>query len=120
MRWTNPLPGHRVFTQYAPQDPRIDMERLKQAVGPLPTDEAEQNRTWYRLYKPIADQSIISTVHRDFLSMRDFTALSAILILVMGPLAAYLIADKWVAASFVLLLVVELLFFGWAAANCGI
>ena len=120
MRWTNPLPGHRVFTRYAPQDPRIDMDRLQQIVGTIPTDEAEQNRVWYRLYKPVADQPLISAVHRDFLLMRDFTALSAILILVMAPLAAYLIADKRVAASFGLLLVVELLFFGRAAANCGI
>ena len=120
MRWTNPLPGHRVFTRYAPQDPRIDMDRLKQVVGSIPTDEGEQNRLWYRLYKPVADQPLISAVHRDFLLMRDFTALSAILIFVVAPLAAYLIADKRVAASFILLLVAELLFFGRAAANCGI
>ena len=44
MRWTNPLPGHRVFTRYAPRDPRIDMDRLKQVVGSIPTDEGEQNR----------------------------------------------------------------------------
>ena len=52
--------------------------------------------------------------------MRDFTALSAILILVMAPLVAYLIAAKRVAASFILLLLAELLFFGRAAVNCGI
>lgn len=120
MRWTNPLPAHRVFTRYAPRDPRIDMDRLKQVVGSIPTNESEQNRVWYRLYRQVADQPPISAVHRDFLLMRDFTALSAILILVMAPLAAYLIADKRVAASFILLLVAELLFFGRAAANCGI
>ncbi len=120
LRWTNPLPGHRVFTRYAPRDPRIDMDQLKQVLRTIPTNEDEQNRVWYRLYKPVADQSVINAVHRDFLLMRDFTALAAILILLMAPFAAYLIADKLVAGVFITLLGVELLFFGRAAANCGI
>ena len=120
LRWTNPLPGHRAFTRYAPRDPRIDMDQLKQVLGTIPTDEDEQNRVWYRLYKPIADQPVINAVHLDFLLMRDYTALAAILILLMAPLAAYLIADKRVTGSFIILLGIELLFFGRAAANCGI
>lgn len=120
LRWKNPLPGHRVFTKHAPCDPRIDMAQLKRAVGSIPTDEAEQNRVWYRLYKPIADQPVISSVHRDFLLMRDFTALATIFIVVTGPLAAYLLVEKMAAGIFIAILVGEFLFFRQAAANCGI
>jgi hypothetical protein len=44
LRWKHALPGHRAFSVYAKNDPRIDFVRLQRALGnKLPVDaEAER------------------------------------------------------------------------------
>jgi hypothetical protein len=54
LRWNHALPGHRAFSKYAAADTRIDVVKLKKACGnKFPDDPAEQNSTWYLLYKSI-------------------------------------------------------------------
>ncbi len=47
------LPGHRTFSVYAPNDPRIDIDALRKKAGTFPNDGKEQNAMWYRLFKAV-------------------------------------------------------------------
>lgn len=121
LRWTNPLPGHRAFSKYGPQDPRVDMKKIKTILkNKIPTDSQEQNIVWYRLYKTLPNDPTVMTAHRDFLLLRDYAALSFILIFVFG-FAGFLYI-KNVKVSFLYLFMLFLQFFitRHAAANSGI
>jgi hypothetical protein len=77
LRWRHALPGHRAFSRSAPSDPRIDMARLKRALGnKLPADPEQENRTWYRLYKEVETKPAVRQVHQDFLLMRDYAGMA--------------------------------------------
>src|SRR5687767_12840190 len=47
------LPAHRGFSVHAPADPRIDLQRLRAAVGDFPVAPRDQNSVWYRLFKKV-------------------------------------------------------------------
>lgn len=71
-RVKNALPGCRAFSNYAVGNPRIDLRRLKEAVGgEFPTDPETQNRTWYRLYQQVRDSASIEDAHKEYLLFRD-------------------------------------------------
>jgi hypothetical protein len=80
-RVRNVLPGCRVFTQYGPADVRIDMAALRKNVGELPTDPAEQNVKWYKLYQSVKSDESVVEAHRMFLLFRDASAMSLLLVL---------------------------------------
>ncbi len=73
LRWYHALPGHRAFSKYAQQDPRIDQVRLAQVTNKvaLRSPEAE-NAAWYRLYKEVHNDPSVQQVHREFLLLRDY------------------------------------------------
>jgi len=106
LRFRNALPGHRAFTKLGPADPRVDMEKLKAKLGGLPSDPAEQNKVWYRLYQTVEDQPLVLAIHRDFLLARDFAA-GAMVMAVLFPISCVWFADHWQPAAiyaFVMLL----------------
>lgn len=74
------LPGFEAFTKYGPRDPRIDIAALKKNVGSLPTEPAEQNSKWYKLYKMVPDEPEVMEAHKLFLLYRDMAVLSLPLI----------------------------------------
>ncbi len=80
----NPLPGHRAFTEYAPKDTRIDNDVLKTRLGSIPTDETEQNKTWYKIYKGVSELYTIQDSHKYFLLFRELTSV-AFLFLIVTP-----------------------------------
>src|SRR6266487_2852396 len=41
-RWKHALPGHRAFSKYAQSDPRVDMTRVRRALGNKMPGDAEQ------------------------------------------------------------------------------
>lgn len=96
------LPGTEAFTKYGPTDPRIDMATLKKNVGALPTDPAEQNAKWYKLYKQIANEPEVVEAHKLFLMYRDMAVMSLALI-VLVPVALLVVRaashTPWLAAS---------------------
>lgn len=96
------LPGCEAFSKYGPGDGRIDMAALKKNVGALPTDSAEQNAKWYRLYKQVANEPEVAEAHKLFLMYRDMAVLSLPLILLV-PLAIYFASATsgalWLAAG---------------------
>lgn len=84
------LPAHRAFTKYAPADPRIDLARLEKIHGSaLPTDPKQQNATWYQMYKTVEDKPAVTQVHRDFLLLRDYTALSVLFVVPCAAVALW-------------------------------
>lgn len=120
LRWNHALPGHRAFSKYAMRDPRVApsiIERLN--GGPLPVDPVEQNRLWYQFYKEVEDTPAVRQAHRDFLLMRDFTALCAIFVVFYGAAALYAIPSRRVALVYLLVLFVQYAVVRAAASNYG-
>ncbi len=97
-RWTNPLPGCRAFTKIIEEDPRIDVNRLREKINPLPTEPKEQNSVWYRLYKRHADKQTVLEAHQSYLLTRDMTALSAVLAISFS-VGSFLSAIGWKTAT---------------------
>jgi hypothetical protein len=121
LRWRHALPGHRIFTNYAVRDPRIDvsvLERLND--GPLPVDPAEQNLAWYRIYKTVENDRAVRQVHRDFLLLRDYTGLSAVFLALYGGVGLYAIPSVRTAIIYLLVLIAQYLIARQAASNYGI
>jgi hypothetical protein len=82
------LPGSEAFTKHGPGDSRIDMTSLKKHVGKFPTDPAEQNSRWYKLYKMVANEPEVLEAHKLFLMYRDMAVMSLPLC-VLIPAATY-------------------------------
>jgi hypothetical protein len=99
---TNPLPGCQAFTRHAPADVRIDMVALKKNVGELPTDAAEQNKKWFKLYRMVGDDKTVVEAHKMYLMYRDMAAMSLPLI-VLIPLGLYFVGASatalWISAG---------------------
>jgi hypothetical protein len=93
-KWNHPLPGAHAFTYFGPNDSRVDMVKLAQKMGKLPTDPAQQDRTWYGLYSPLKDDPRILNIHKDYLFYRDYAA-AAVIILVVLPIAALWFIKSW-------------------------
>jgi hypothetical protein len=95
LRWKEALPGHRAFSAHGPADPRIDMAAVKKLCGnKLPSDPAEQNLMWYRLYKSVEHHPSVSHVHKEFLLTRDYAGFAAIFFVAFG-VAAMLTVQSW-------------------------
>lgn len=96
------LPGCQAFSKHSPDDARINMAALKKNVGVLPTEPAEQNTKWFKLYKMVANDPTVVEVHKMYLLYRDMAAMSLPLI-VLVPLALYFVgastAALWIAAG---------------------
>lgn len=120
LRWRHALPGHRAFSDLAPKDPRIDMDRLKKACGnKLPEDPDEQNKVWYGLYKALKTESSIEHVQRDFLLMRDYACFVALATIGFG-VAAFIELNSIQAASlYVAAMIGQFFLVRQAAANYG-
>jgi hypothetical protein len=120
LRWENVLPGHRAFSVYARRDSRIDLGALADAYGRLPTDPTQQNRLWYRIFKTVDDQPHIAQLHRDFLLLRDYTAIALLCLAIYGALALFLIPSGHVCMFYMALLVVQLIVVRQSAFQYGI
>lgn len=82
------LPGHESFSKHAPADTRIDMTALKKSVGAFPTEPAEQNSFWYKLYKKVDGEVAVKEAHRSYLLFRDMASMSVLLLIVV-PIGLY-------------------------------
>lgn len=92
-RWKNPLPGSRVFTQLMQRDTRINTKILEERYSPLPTDPAEQNRLWYKLYKKHENEKSILEAQKHFLLTRELTSVSFLCLLILRT-ASYFFFSK--------------------------
>ncbi len=99
-RWKNALPGHRVFTQIATKDSRINLEELKTKIGTLPKKPVEQNQMWYTIYKKHRNDITVRSEHKKFLLSRDLTAI-ATLFMVFGTIGlAFMNQDLMLTLSY--------------------
>ncbi|MET4149068.1 MULTISPECIES: hypothetical protein [unclassified Bradyrhizobium] len=120
LRMHHALPGHRAFTEYGPCDPRVDMSKVKRQLGnKLPQDPDDQNKAWYRLYKQVEKAPPVESVHRDFLLLRDYTALSLLFVVALGTVAGFAVRPTTVLIGYLGFLVLQFVLVRLAAANCG-
>ena len=89
-RLRDPLPGSRAFSTHIHADPRINPAEISRKHGELPTDPAEQNRLWYRIYRSYESEPAVRDAHRSYLATRDMAALGAVFLITLGPLALVL------------------------------
>ncbi|WP_247394072.1 hypothetical protein [Ralstonia pseudosolanacearum] len=101
-RIANPLPGSQAFTKHAPADARIDVKALAKNVGALPTDPAEQNAKWYKLYRQVSGDAAVAHAHKLYLMYRDMAAMSLLLVPLV-PAALWYAgappASRWIAGG---------------------
>lgn len=119
-RWSDPLPGARAFSELGLGDPRVDMTAVAAKLGGiLPSDPAEQNRVWYRLYKEVHDQPRVAGVHREYLLLRDYSCLAMLILLLLPVLAVWLGLDARPAGFYALCLLLQYLLVRRAASQAG-
>ncbi len=120
LRWTHALPGHRAFSEHAPADPRIDLDRLKHFLGnKLPEEPEAENKAWYRIFKEVEAAPEVQHIHREFLFMRDYTGFSALFLVGLG-VAALLLVQSWkVALTYCLVLLLQFIVVRHVAATYG-
>ena len=119
-RWSHPLPGNRAFTEYAHKDARIDLEVLKKHQDPLPTEPGKQNSLWYKWCEECQSELRINQVHREYLFTRDYTGISFMFILTLGPLATWQMESIKFAGLYTIFLLAQYLFVRRAACTHGI
>ena len=121
LRWTHALPGHRAFTTHAPADPRIDLDRLKKALGnKLPKNPEAENKAWYRIFKEVEVAPEVQHIHREFLFMRDYAGFSALFLVGFGVAALVLVQSWKVALIYCFVLLLQFIVVRHVAAIYGV
>lgn len=121
LRWKYALPGHRAFSKYAPQDPRIDVARLQRALGnKTPADPKAENSAWYRFYLEVQNVAAVQQVHRDFLLLRDYAGLAALFLIGFGAAACFIVGSLKVLAFYLAFLLLQFAVVRHAASTYGI
>jgi hypothetical protein len=118
-RWRHPLPGCRAFSEHAKKDPRINLPALRSKLGSLPKAEGEQNSTWYKMYRTIETDVAVADVHKEYLFTRDYAALAALMVPILGGLAFWQASSLWRASSYLTFLVAQYAIVRIAASNYG-
>jgi len=117
-RFKDALPGHRAFSIYGHEDPRVNMSTIASKHGPLPSDAKEQNRLWYKIYKLNKTELSVATAHKNFLRARDIVNIVVIFIIVAGLPA--LVIGKWpYNCYYFLLLIGQYIVFAYVGQNYG-
>jgi hypothetical protein len=119
-RWRHALPGHRAFSKYAQSDPRVDIARIKRALGnKMPSGPEQENQIWYRWLKETEKLPAVEQSHRDFLLLRDYTALSALFLIGFGLAACLVVESLQARLLYMLILAAQFLTVRQAAATVG-
>lgn len=119
-RARNTLPGHRAFSLYAARDARIDLQALRKNIGEFPDAPRDQNTLWYRLYKKVETEAMVTLAHRHYLLFRDLAALS-LLLTVIAPVVVFALGAATAAIWFTIcLFAIQYLATAVAARNHGV
>jgi hypothetical protein len=108
LEWEHPLPGSRAFTWFLPRDHRINAVALEARFGPFPSDPADQNRTWYRIYSTVRDEPAIATMRRTYLFARDYAALVVLMLIFFGGVALIQLQSPLIFILYTLALLAQL------------
>ena len=114
-RWNNPLPGSKAFSKFGRADPRVDIECLEAAYGPLPTDEGEQGRLFYKIYSAYSNTVGVLDAHRSYLAARDIGMINLILFMLLPGFAWWATGDGIRTAAYAGALLLAYLFAACAA-----
>ena len=120
LRWKHALPGHRAFSKYAPADPRIDIDRLKQLVGKLPDTPEAENNLWYHTFKDVESAPEVAHIHREFLFMRDYAGFAALFLFRLGITSIFVMPSWKTALIYFCALVLQFAVVRYVAATYGV
>ena len=112
------LPGCRAFSYYAGTDSRINLNRISEIHGGLPTLPNDQNNKWYAIYKSFKDDLIIDKSHQAFLLARDLCA-SSFLFLLLLPVPVIIFSENSLKYVYLILLLLQYLTLVVIARNYG-
>ncbi|MBE9137068.1 hypothetical protein IQ254_07610 [Nodosilinea sp. LEGE 07088] len=118
-RLKHTLPGHRAFSHYMQNDPRINQANLCYKFGDIPSDPIEQNRLWYKIYKKREEDKIVNDTHKNFLLLRELTGLSFLFLFVLGCSSLLVFSDHKTSLFYILALLTLFLCSSQAAQNYG-
>lgn len=113
------LPGHRAFSRLMDQDPRIDANVLVERYGPLPQHPKMQNQLWYRIYKEHEIHKIVLDAQKNFLLMREVTAITSTLIPVFSIISLWASPDWKTFSFYIFVLVLLVVITATAGRNYG-
>lgn len=92
-RWKNPLPGSQAFSKIGPADPRVNMAAINAAYGPLPTDQSDQGRLFYKIYSTYSNAVGVLDAHKSYLAARDIAMINLILVVLLPGFALWATGD---------------------------
>jgi hypothetical protein len=100
--WRHPLPGSRAFTNIGPADQRVDMKKLRKALGGLPANPEKQSALFYSIYKQHQNEVGVLDAHKSYLAARDIATITLLLCVLLPPLAGWFLDDYKRAAIYAL------------------
>ena len=89
LRWNDPMPGSRAFSQTVKSDTRINITNLKSRYGRFPRKAAEQNRLFYKLYQSVSKSASIQSGHKSYLLTRDLATMTYVLLVPAIAMACF-------------------------------
>jgi len=117
LRWSDPLPGCRAFTEVGPSASHVNMSAIENKHGPLPTAPSEQNQLFYRIYRDYRDDVGVLDAHRRYLAARDIGTITAMLVIPLPLLSWAITRDGTRSVSYCAALLVIYLLCALAAKN---
>jgi hypothetical protein len=107
LKWENPLPGSQAYTVYANNDERFTqadvLEKLRVGLKGTEAERnkefeeimaspAKQNGRWYsEVFQPMQDKPAVRQAERWFLFTCDYTAISFLMLIVVGAAGYFVI-----------------------------
>lgn len=118
LRWRNPLPGSRAFSEVIHQDDRINLASLERWLQDTPTTPEYQNAMWYGIFRSLQSDAAVSQAHRLYLFYRDWCILCLAIWVGAGLFIAYA-ATARLAITYSVIMFVQFLFVRNAASKAG-
>jgi hypothetical protein len=118
-RWTNPLPGCRVFSELLKTDPRVNMSVLHSKLGEFPTTAHDQNSLWFSVYRRRSTAPRILEAHKMYLLTREMAAIAAVFTLLFAAILFLGTIDLKISGIYIAALVLQYLLIATAARNYG-
>ena len=113
------LPSSEAFTSIAPADLRINMKQLSNQLGPLPTENAEQNTLWYSVYRKHCKEAAVNDANGAYLLYRDMSAIVPLILMAATILGAVLGVSFTRTAALLAAICVEFILLMVACRNAG-
>jgi hypothetical protein len=135
-KWNDPLPGSQAYTVYAKEDERFTQDdvltKLRDGLKGTATERskkceeimaspAKQNDRWYQeVFQPMQDKPAVQQAERSFLFASDYTAISFLMLIVVGAAGYFVINTPVIWGLYCGALILQYLLVRWAARNYGI